>query len=132
METVQGRCDVAVVDSIVGSFSLIEQIQSGTKIYFQAYEDDQHKATSLSNTSEIPKSMLLLFAQRAFRKKAVNKTKMQDIDDSWSLVVDAKEKEYKDSDTKYAHFKAHYTKHLRNWIQNTKDNTSAQANMVEE
>jgi len=108
-----------------------EPVQNGTKVYFQACEHDQHKAKS-TNTCDIPKAMLLLYAQQAFRK-AVDKNKIQEIENSWALIFDNKEQEFNDIYTKYEYFKAHYTKHLWNLVRNDKTKqTGAQAHVVEE
>mmetsp|Transcript_11309 Transcript_11309/g.23923 ORF Transcript_11309/g.23923 Transcript_11309/m.23923 type:complete len:188 (+) Transcript_11309:946-1509(+) len=76
--------------------------------------------------------MLLLYAQQAFRK-AVDKNKIQEIENSWALIFDNKEQEFNDIYTKYEYFKAHYTKHLWNLVRNDKTKqTGAQAHVVEE
>jgi len=85
--------------------------QSETEIYFTMCENGQYKAKS-TGTSYVPKSLLIAAAQHAFHQ-AVNKDKMQQINDSWELV--------KDLDVQYEKFKEHCTKHLNNWTRNMVD-----------
>uniref|UniRef100_A0A7S4AMB9 Uncharacterized protein n=1 Tax=Pseudo-nitzschia australis TaxID=44445 RepID=A0A7S4AMB9_9STRA len=77
--------------------------------------------------------MLLLYAQQVFRK-VVNKNKIQEIKNSWALISDTKEQEFKDINTKYEYFKTHNTKYLQNLVRNnvTTKQTGAQAHVVEE
>ena len=76
--------------------------------------------------------MLLVFAQRAFRA-AVDKHKMQAIENSWALVESANATAFKNIEERYRQFKDHHTLHLRQLVLNVdaKKQHHPQAHVVE-
>uniref|UniRef100_A0A7S4APR6 Uncharacterized protein n=1 Tax=Pseudo-nitzschia australis TaxID=44445 RepID=A0A7S4APR6_9STRA len=93
-------------------------VQNGTKNYFGQYEHDMHEANS-TKVCTITLELLLVYAQRAFRE-AVNKNKVEDIENSWVLIESANVSAFTDVKVRYKQFKEHYTMHLRNLVLNVK------------
>jgi len=95
-------------------------VQNDTKNYFGRCEHDLHKANS-TKVCTVTLELLLVYAQRAFRE-AGNKHKVQDIENSWTLVESANVDAFTDVKVRYKQFKEHYTMHLQNLVLNVEPN----------
>mmetsp|Transcript_26503 Transcript_26503/g.58060 ORF Transcript_26503/g.58060 Transcript_26503/m.58060 type:complete len:162 (+) Transcript_26503:2-487(+) len=71
-------------------------------------------------TSCIPKGLMMAAAQHAF-PEAINKDKIQQINNSWELIKSKHVLKDKDLKGQYDKFKEHYTKHLKDWTKNMVD-----------
>eukprot|EP00532_Pseudo-nitzschia_australis_P012666 CAMPEP_0168223812 /NCGR_PEP_ID=MMETSP0140_2-20121125/11620_1 /TAXON_ID=44445 /ORGANISM="Pseudo-nitzschia australis, Strain 10249 10 AB" /LENGTH=174 /DNA_ID=CAMNT_0008153939 /DNA_START=256 /DNA_END=780 /DNA_ORIENTATION=+ len=87
--------------------------QSGAEIYFTLCETDMYQVVGTGITF-IPKCTMMAAAQHAFRQ-AINKDKIQQIDDSWNVIHDQQLLLKTSTDAIYDLFKAHYTKQLKDW-----------------